>query len=71
MNPQLMLFAIVAFVCGIFYIASTSIGVNCYNENPSYKDKQSTNLYFLLANLGCAILLILIGSSLIAVAAKS
>jgi uncharacterized membrane protein len=43
-------------ITGIFYTATTSIGIQCLNDN----QKQTTsNYYFLIINLVCAIVVIL------------
>lgn len=51
------LFIILIFA--IFTIATTSIGLECYNNNNKTKDNKPHNYIFLIVNLVCAILVIL------------
>jgi uncharacterized membrane protein YwzB len=60
MNGQVLAFAIVLLLTGIFSIATTSIGIQCSNECDAYKKKNESNQTFLIVNLVSAILVTLI-----------
>lgn len=48
---------------GIFLVATGAIGVQCYTDNSSYKDKYPTNFNFMITNIVFAVLMILISFS--------
>jgi hypothetical protein len=56
MDGQLFAFTILLFLAGIFYIASTAIGIQCMNANEKYKIEQTSNSGFLISQLVSAIL---------------
>jgi hypothetical protein len=58
---QLLVFTILLLIVGVLHTATTSIGINCSNENPAYKEKNSTNHTFLISQLVCGVLVIIIG----------
>lgn len=43
----------------IFTIATTSIGIECYNSNENFDDDKKNNFNFLIFNLVCAIFVML------------
>lgn len=70
MNTYLLITAILMTVAGIFSTTTSSMAVDCYNNNESYKTENENNFIFLIVNLVSAILIILIGSSSIGLAFK-
>jgi hypothetical protein len=50
------------FVAGILFVATSAIGLECYDKNQDFKNQKQSNWYFLLANIISAILTILIAS---------
>lgn len=56
---QLLAFGVFLLVVGIVSIASSSIGINCYNKSGDLKEKNKSNFNFLVLNLVLAILLTL------------
>ncbi len=59
MNLQLLGFGVFLLVVGIFSIASSSIGINCYNKCEQVKSASKNNFNFLVINLVLSILLTL------------
>lgn len=59
MNQQLVAFGVFLLVVGVVSIASSSIGINCYNSCPDQKESNKNNFNFLVVNLVLAILLTL------------
>ena len=57
--PPLYVILIVIVAC-IFSIASTSIGVQSFNDNPAYKESKKSNFGFLIVNLIVSIVVILL-----------
>lgn len=43
----------------IFTVATTSMGIECYNGNKNFKDKKKHNYSFMVANLIIAIVVML------------
>lgn len=60
MNGQLLSFTFLLLLAGVFYIASTSIGIQCMNANPQYRDQSTSNSGFLISQLVSAILVTLL-----------
>ncbi len=58
MNQQLIAFGVFLLIVGIVSIASSSIGISCYNNCSDQKEKHKSNFNFVL-NLILAILLTL------------
>lgn len=56
---QLLAFGVFLLVVGIVSIASSSIGIKCYNNCSSEKENNKSNFNFLVLNLVLAILLTL------------
>ena len=64
MNIRVLLIAIIIIIAAIFSIATSSIGVECYNYDKSGKTLQSekpSNLSFLVYNVVSAALMIVLG----------
>ena len=61
MNWYLFIAAFSMFVGGIMSIASSSIGTQCYNENPKIKEEKASNFKFLVTNLVSAIIIVILG----------
>jgi len=59
MNGKMLVAALALLLGGIFSIATSSIAIECYNENTSFKDSKTENYTFLMVNLVSAILLVL------------
>lgn len=61
MDGKLVGFAVLLVIAGACYIATTSIGIQCSNENPGYKEQHPTNSSFLISHLVSAVLLTILG----------
>jgi len=63
MNAILLSIALAVLLGGMFTVASTAIGIECYNnkDNASFKEIRQSNYGFMVFNLVSAILLILCG----------
>jgi uncharacterized membrane protein YidH (DUF202 family) len=59
MNQQLLAFGVFLLVVGVISIASSSIGINCYNNCTEQKEEKKSNFNFLVLNLVLAIVLTL------------
>jgi hypothetical protein len=59
MNQQLVAFGVFLLIVGIVSIASSSIGINCYNNCADQKNAHKNNFNFLVLNLVLSILLTL------------
>jgi hypothetical protein len=68
MNTYLLITAFLMIIAGIFSTTTSSMAIDCYNKNESFKKENDNNFIFLVVNLVCAILIILTGSSSIALA---
>ena len=60
MNTTLLFTAIALLILGIFSIAASSIGTECYNKHESYKTEKKSNFDFLVVNLVSAIVMVLL-----------
>jgi surface polysaccharide O-acyltransferase-like enzyme len=52
----MILYSCLLMSTAVFLIATTSIGIQTYNANATYKNKYKKNFYFLVVMLVCAIL---------------
>lgn len=59
MNLPLVGFGVFLLLVGIVGIATSSIGINCYNSCSVEKEKSKSNFNFLVINLVASILLLL------------
>ncbi len=57
--PEIYIMIVAAIAC-IFSIASTSIGIQAFNKNKSWKEAHSTNFTFLIINLVVSILVLIL-----------
>ena len=55
----LVIYGLIVLVVGILTIATTSIGINCYNNCPTEKESKKSNFNYLVMNLVLSILLTL------------
>lgn len=62
MEFQEILVVLFLLVTGVFSTATSSIGVQCYNDNASYKDAKKNNYNFLIVNVVSAVSMILVAS---------
>ena len=58
-NFYLTMAASLLLVGAIFALASTSVGVECYNKHESFKEEKRRNFDFLILNIVCNIFLII------------
>lgn len=68
---QIIILCILICITCIFSIATSSIGIQAYNDNPSYKESKLNNFYFLIGNLVTSILAFLICVAIIVVVVKT
>ena len=71
MNGTILIVASLLVIAGIFAIATSSIGVQCYNENEKFKEGRQPNFIFMIVTLVSAILMISSGSSAAYIGAQS
>jgi hypothetical protein len=57
MDTRFLSFTILLLLAGIFHISTTSIGIQCSNEAPGYKEKNPSHGSFLISQLVCGILI--------------
>lgn len=57
---KLLSAAVVLLTGGILGIVGSSIATECYNQNPTFKATKQSNFDFLIVNLVCNIMLILL-----------
>jgi uncharacterized membrane protein len=60
MNLQILTYAMILLIAGIFSIATSSIGVQCHNKNEEYKRANESNQTFLIVNLVSAVMVTLV-----------
>lgn len=56
-DGKLLAFTLLLLIAGVSHIATTSIGIQCANENSGYKEKHPSNSSFLISQLVTAILI--------------
>lgn len=61
MNGQLVGYAVLLIIIGASYIATSSIGIQCMNNNEAYKEENGGNSGFLISQLVMAILVTIAG----------
>lgn len=59
-NTQILSTAIIFLIAGVLGIATSSIATECYDKNLAYKDSKKDNYNFVIVNLVCNILLLLL-----------
>ena len=57
--PEIYIIIIAAIAC-IFSIASTSMGIQAFNENKTWKEKHQNNFTFLIINLVVSIIVLIL-----------
>lgn len=57
--PEIYILIVSVIAC-VFSIASTTIGIQSYNNNPAWKTTHSSNFGFLIVNLVVAIVVLLL-----------
>jgi hypothetical protein len=62
MESKLVAFAVILLIAGVFHIATTSIAIQCGNENPGYKEAHPSNSNFLISQIVCGILVVILAS---------
>lgn len=70
-NMKMMVTALAIVVAAIFGIATSSIATECFNKNESYKNEKKDNFNFVVINLVCNIVMLLLGFGCIYMAATS
>jgi hypothetical protein len=70
-NMKMMMTAIAIVVAAIFGIATSSIATECFNKNESFKNEKKDNFNFVVINLVCNIVMLLLGFGCIYMAATS
>lgn len=60
MNTQMFFTAISLLVVGILSIATSSIAIECYNNNAQMKTDKKDNYNFIIVNLTFAIIMVLV-----------
>jgi hypothetical protein len=60
MDSRFLSFTILLLLAGSFHIATTSIGIQCSNDSPGYKEKNPSHSGFLISQLVCGILITII-----------
>ena len=57
MDTRFLSFTILLLLAGIFHISTTSIGIQCSNDSPGYKEKNPSQGSYLISQLVCGILI--------------
>ena len=65
MNTKMLMIACATFIAAIFGIAASSIATECMNKHESYKAEKKSNFDFLIFNLVCNIIMLLVGAGCI------
>jgi hypothetical protein len=60
-NMRMMSTAIAIVIAAILGIATSSIASECFNKHESYKTEKKSNFDFVVINLVCNILMLLLG----------
>lgn len=70
-NIKMIMTAVAIVVAAIFGIATSSIATECFNKNESYKAEKKDNFNFVVVNLVCNIVMLLLGFGCIYLGATS
>ena len=62
METKLVAFTVILLIAGVFHTATTSIAIQCANENPGYKENHPSNSGYLISQIVCGILIIILAS---------
>lgn len=71
MNAKMLMIACATFISAIFGIAASSIATECFNKNESYKTEKKSNYDFIIFNLVCNIIMVLLGAGCMYLGATS
>lgn len=72
MNTRMLSTAVAIVFAAIFGIATTSIAIECYNsQNAKIKEEKPSNFNFVVFNLVCNILMLILGFVCIYMASQS
>ena len=71
MNIKMMSTALAIVVAAVFGIATSSIATECFNKNESFKNEKKDNFNFVVVNLVCNIVMLLLGFGCIYISATS
>jgi hypothetical protein len=71
MNTKMLMIACATFISAIFGIAASSIATECFNKNESFKTEKKSNYDFIIFNLVCNIIMLLLGAGCIYMGATS
>jgi hypothetical protein len=71
MNAKILMIACATFISAIFGIAASSIATECFNKNESYKTEKKSNYDFIIFNLVCNIIMLLLGAGCMYLGATS
>lgn len=63
--------ALAIVVAAVFGIATSSIATECFNKNESFKNEKKDNFNFVVVNLVCNIVMLLLGFGCIYISATS
>lgn len=61
-NPKILMIACATFISAIFGIAASSIATECMNASDKYKEEKKSNYNFIIFNLICNIIMVLLGA---------
>ncbi len=67
----MLMIACATFISAIFGIAASSIATECFNKNESFKTEKKSNYDFIIFNLVCNIIMLLLGAGCIYMGATS
>jgi hypothetical protein len=70
-NIKMMSTALAIVVAAVFGIATSSIATECFNKNESFKNEKKDNFNFVVVNLVCNIVMLLLGFGCIYISATS
>jgi hypothetical protein len=70
-NMRMLSTAIAIVIAAIFGIATSSIATECFNKNESFKNEKKDNFNFVVVNLVCNIIMLLLGFGCIYLAIQS
>jgi len=65
MNPKMLMIACATFISAIFGIAASSIATECFNKHESFKKEKESNYNFIIVNMVCNIIMLLLGGGCI------
>jgi heme/copper-type cytochrome/quinol oxidase subunit 2 len=60
MQPGILFAALITLIAGVFMIATSAIGKECYDKNPKMKEEKKSNDNFLILNIIMAVVVVLV-----------